>query len=303
MFLETLENRLTPSTTLVDNTLVVTDAQIVSVDRVGDTIQVTENGVVTSFDSALVQSLNIQGDKNTQNVIQNNTSLDSVITGGNHDDTLFGGTGNNTIDGGKGDDIIYALLGSNTISSEGNGKDKIFTNFPANVTADTQDLVVRFFRPGRTPGVPFIGVEDGVLYITPSNNGSSVVIDSVDKNTISVTYDLGDGNGLLQQTFDDVKAISYFGGAGNDLYMNNTEIVEAAYGSAGNDVLFGNLGDFSLLKGSGGNDVLYGRAKTNDLSGNGGADTLSSVGNNDVYRYDLSDTLVGVDKKDVLISP
>lgn len=301
--LETLESRDVPSSMLNNGTLFVTlsgKLNAVSIDTVAGMTQVTENGKVASF--AGVMNIVVVGSANGENVIQNNTSIDSTLLGGNKSDTLFGGSGRNTIDPGNGTDVVYALLGDNVINSADSNSDRVFTNFGAAVNADKKDLVVRFFAPGRTPGTPFIGQEaDGVLYITPSNNGSQVVLTPGKKDTVVATYDLGDGLGLRTQTFKNVKAISYFGGSGDDLFVNNTRIDNAAYGSAGNDVLFGGVGDFSLLKGSGGDDVLFARAKQNDVSGNGGADVifaLAGQGRN-IFRAGPEDTIVGLARGDV----
>jgi Ca2+-binding RTX toxin-like protein len=317
---EALETRALPSASLVGGLLCVVEpnhgTHTVSVDRVAAQIQVTEGdgsgagNVVSLFDSAAVTSVFVQGAEHGVNVIQQNTSLPSVLLGGDRADTIFGGTGLNQIDPGKGHDTVYALLGVNTISVAGEGTDRVFTNFGAVVSADNQDTVVRFFGPGRTPGAPFIGFDttlnDSALYITPSNNGSSVTLDpGADKGDVVATYDLGDGNGLQTQTFSGVQTIAYFGGAGNDTFVDNTRLPGAAYGSAGNDTLYGGTGAFFILKGSGGNDVLVGRARHNDLSGNGGADVLTDLGNGraDIFRVDALDTVFGLMAGDITISP
>lgn len=302
--LETLESRHLPASTLVGGTLLTTLAgklNAVSFDSVNGQVQVTENGSVSLF-SGVTQIVAV-GSANGENVIQNNTGIDSTLLGGNKSDTLFGGSGRNVIDSGKGKDVVYALLGTNNITSDDNAADRVFTNFGAIVDADKKDVVVRFFAPGRTPGTPFIGQEtDGVLYITPSNNGSRVVLSEGNKkDTVVATFDLGDGLGLRTQTFLNVKSISYFGGSGSDLFINNTQVDNAAYGSAGNDVLFGGVGEFSLLKGSGGDDVLFARADQNDVSGNGGIDlifALAGQGKN-IFRAGAEDVIVGLDADDV----
>ncbi len=268
------------------------------------------DGQTFLFATTDVNLLVINGAQHGTNVIQNATSVADVLTGGSGKDTLFGGAGSNLLDAGKGPDSIYSLLGTNTILAEHDGPDRVFTNFGAMVTAGPEDTVVRFFGPGRTPGTPFIGFDatlnDDVLYITPSNNGSSVVIDQGQgAGSVLVTYDLGDGSGPQTATFTDVSAISYFGGTGSDFYQNNTSVTEAVYGSAGNDTLVGGYG-FSLKKGSGGNDLIIGRSRLHDdISGNGGADTLILTNSvkGDIIRTDAADFVYGADAGTIFISP
>ncbi len=308
--LEELENRIVPSANLYGGLLAVIEygpgVHTVSIDNVNTLgqIVVTEgdgsgfNNVVTSFSSALVTSDIVLGAENGNNIIQQNTNLPSLLLAGDRGDTIIGGSGVNTIIGGNGKDVLYSLLGTNTIVT-GNGEDYVLTNFGANVFSDYQDTVVRFFGPGRTPGTPFIGFDttlnDSVLYITPSNNGSLVILNSgFNDGDVIATYDLGDGNGLQTQYFSGVKFISYFGGSGNDFYLNNTgigdrAISEAAYGGAGNDIVIGGTGEVSFLKGLSGNDVVVGRGEHNDISGNAGNDVLIDLGRHkdDVIRTDI----------------
>ncbi len=305
---EMLERRDCPSATLLNGTLFVVEqgpgTHTVSVDSVNNQIQVTEgdgsglNNAVSLFDPATVTGVFVAGAPDGTNIIQQNVAnLPALLVAGNHGDTIIGGNGPNTIVGGYGKDVLYSLLGSNTIYTAGDGKeDYVLTNFGASVYSDPQDSVVRFFGPGRTPGTPFIGLDstlnDGVLYITPSNNGSWVVLDpGAVPGEVVASYDLGDGNGPQTQVFEGVGFVSYFGGSGNDVYYNNTSVSEAAYGSAGNDALVGGTGEVSFLKGLGGNDVVVGQARHNDISGNAGSDILIDLNRHkgDVIRVDAAD--------------
>ncbi len=318
--LEQLEDRLTPTTAVFSNGLLFVVEQgpgthTVSVDSVAGRIQVTEgdgsgfNNIVTTFDSATVTSVFVLGAPNGVDVIQQNTSLPCLLLGGDRADTIIGGRGLNFIDPGQGNDVVYSLLGTNTISTTGDGQDYILTNFAATVFSDPHDQVVRFFGPGRAPGQPFVGFDntlsDGVLYITPSNNGSFVILNPGGRpGEVVALYDLGDGNGTQTQTFEGVQFVSYFGGTGGDVYLNNTRISEAAYGGAGNDVVYGGTGEVSFLKGLGGNDLVVGRGSHNDISGNAGADVLIDLGRHrdDVIRTDAAD-MVFASSPFISISP
>jgi hypothetical protein len=308
---EALEDRALPSVTLAGDAVNVRlegpGPQTLSFDIVGDQLQVTENGVATLFNAADVNSLVAVGARGSVNVIQNNTGIDFTALGGNRGDTIFGGSGANVIEGGGGRDTIYALLGLNTISTAGDGPDYVLTNNGAAVTADDRDTLVRFFAPGRTPGTPAISLEGGVLYLTSSNGGSSILIeDGQRRGDVTVTYDLDltDDVGPVTASFSGVEFISWFGGSGADTYLNNSRVSEAAYGSGGADSLTGGFGAKSVLKGSGGDDSLTGRARENDLSGNGGADLITSVNpGRDVFRVDLLDAVYGADNRDLFITP
>jgi Ca2+-binding RTX toxin-like protein len=282
------------------NLTVVGDSRrdnVIILDPVGTQVRVTLNGQQTFYDN--VTQITVVGGKGDDD-ISNNTSLNSLLLGGAGNDTILSGAGNDTIDGGSGRDVMYDLLGTNTITSNDGGADRVFTNAQSTATVGANDRLVTFFTPNRTPGSGTVSLENGVLYITPSNNGTSVVLNEAGTKIV-LTYDFG--NGPVTQTFSkrDVQYIAYFGGTGNDLFVNNTRIDEVAYGSAGNDTLVGGMGDFTLMKGSGGNDTLTGRARRNDLSGNAGADTLTSQGGHTTFRTDSADS-VGARPGDLIVA-
>lgn len=69
-----------------------------------------------------------------------------------------------------------------------------------------------------------------------------------------------------------VRSINFYGGEGNDRFVNHTGIGSAAFGYGGNDVLVGGNG----------NDALYGGEGDDRLNGRGGADNLYGSNGNDV---------------------
>lgn len=258
-------------------------------------------------------SVVIDGSLTAKAVIQNNTNLSFGAAGGVGPDVLFGGSGFNFLFGGPGLDVIYAILPSATdvIEAADGEADRVFVNAnPANnVNTDgpVLDPVVTFFRPDRLPGSGVIRQEaDGVLYVAPSNNGSVVTLDEPAPGVVVADYDLGDGNGPRRQQFLGVVAVSYFGGGGMDVYVNNTSVREAAYGSAGTDYLLGGFGDVSILKGLGGADQVLARTGGYaDLSGNGGSDVVVQFGpGTATFRVSPDDEVVaGFKTGDVALSP
>lgn len=312
---EALEGRDLPSATLIGGVLFDflrgPGVHRVSVDRVGTQVQVVEDGQTSLFDAASVQAIYVKGADAAGNIVQNNTGIASALIGGDQADTLFGGTGFNYIDPVGGDDLVYAIIprSNNVINAGGEGRDFIFSNFGSFVNAGPEDQTATFFAPGRTPGSAFIGTDpslnDGTLYITPGNGGSQVfLLPGEKKGDVVALYDLGDGQGQKAQTFSGVSFISYFGGAGNDIYQNNTDTSEAAYGSAGDDVLVGGRGERTLLKGSGGDDVLVLQAGQNDGSANSGRDRIFFLrGGPNVARIDAADLAFGLTAGDAVLSP
>ena len=295
--LEVLEDRAVPaSLTFNAGVLAVVgdtnSANLVRFDagpNAGDVVA-TVNGQTQTF-NGVTQLVAVGGFKADD--IANNTGVNMTALGLDGDDTIFGGTGTDVIDGGRGSDVIYDLLGVNVSigGSDGGQMDRLYINGNSQAIAGQNDLVVNFFANGRTPGSATIGLELGVLYISPSNAGTTTTIDRVG-NQVVVTYNFGTGTQVQKFDAKDVKAIAYFGGTGNDVFVNNTNIEDVAYGSAGNDTLVAGTGKFNLLKGSGGNDVLVARGKDADLSGNGGADVLVSFANTTTVRADNLDTVV-----------
>jgi len=261
-------------------------------------------------------SVFVNGALTSRLVAQDNAAVTFAALGGAGDDTIFGGSGRNFIAGGPGDDITYAILPTATdyIDTRDGGTDHVFANAnPANTLltdGPALDPVVTFFRPDRLPGSGVLRQEaDGVLYVVPTNNGSYFQLDPLPgagAGAVVATYDLGDGRGRQTQAFSGVVALSYFGGSGADVMINNSSVREAAYGGAGDDFLLGGFGDVSILKGLAGSDSVLGRtAGRADLSGNAGSDTVVMFGPGvTTFRVGPEDAVVaGFTPGDLALSP
>ncbi len=307
--IEQLESRLTPSNNpafvsqnggSVSIYGVSEKPNVITADSVGNQVRVTINGNAVFFDG--VTQMYLFGGSKTD-YITNNTSVNSSIYGLDGNDTIQASGGNDFIVPGQGKDVVYDLLGTNFVyTNEDIAKDTVFTNFQSTAFVGPNDQLVTFFAPNRTPGAGVVSFESGVLYIAPSNNGTNVTINEVKQNIV-VTYDMGDGKGVQSLSVPKAQLdyIAYFGGAGNDVYINNTNVSEAAYGSAGNDTIVSGFGKYNLLKGSGGNDTLLARGKKADMSGNGGTDIFISQAKNAVFRTDVLDLIFGAKADDLVI--
>jgi Ca2+-binding RTX toxin-like protein len=282
---ERLEGRDMPAVSLVGNTLLASGGHLANsyqFDLVNGSLVATENGRAFSFPAASVQKLVVNGGPGNDSV-SNNTSVPSVVFGGLGDDTVFGGVGADVIDGGAGRDVIYDLLGANVINATDATRDRVYYSAASTVLADSFDQKVNFFAAGRAPGAGSVVFESGVLYITPDDDGSLATVTRRGNVTV-VTLD------GVSRSYLGVGVVAYFGGAGDDRFMNQTGLDTVAYGGlGGNDTIVGGRG-YNLLKGGGGDDTLVGRGSFNDLAGNGGRDSLFIIGPG-VFRKDADDYL------------
>ena len=146
---------------------------------------------------------------------------DDTIDGGGGDDDIRGGSGDDTIDGGSGDDEIRGRGGDDTIDG-GSGDDELRGN-------RGDDAISGSGGDDDLHG----GKGDDTIY--------------------------GDeGNDILRGKAGDD---TLYGGAGDDTF----------YGKAGDDTLYGGAGD-DELRGGKGDDILYGGSGDDTLTGGKGAD-------------------------------
>lgn len=97
--------------------------------------------------------------------------------------------------------------------------------------------------------------------------------------------------------------IFFDGNAGDDVFVNLTDLGSTVNGGTGDDVirggagvdfLFGNEGD-DLILGAGGNDRLFGGAGVDELRGSDGDDEIQGGAGNDRLYGDSGDDLLGGD--------
>lgn len=321
--IERLEARDQPAAVAFDgtaNTIGITldpGPHTVSVDRFDDRSTVVSiDGVQAALALTAPEGLPplavvVDGTATSRLVAQNNTAQPVGFAGGAGDDTLFGGRGFSFFFGGAGADTLYAILGPSQIVAGGDlAADAVFVRPDGQVTGDPFDTVATFFRPDALPGAGLLRQEpDGQLTVLPADAGSVVELAGTG-GEVTAAFDLGDGNGPQTRQFSGVTSVSYFGGAGRDVFIDRTDRPSAGYGGAGDDYLFaqrrGPAGP-KLLKGLGGADqVLADTDARTDLSGNGGADTVVQFGGGPtVFRVGLDDAAVAgfVAGRDAALSP
>ncbi len=200
--------------------------------------------------------------------INSDVSIESIITGTEDTDELFGFNGqNDTIYGYGGGDILYGLSGDdwldgglgNDILEGGNGSDRLLGN-----------------------------VDDDFLY---GEGGNDYLDGGLGNDTLSAGPDDdklfgGDGDDDL---FGDDGLDELNGGKGNDiLHGDNWE--DTLLGADGDDTLYGGEG-YDDLDGGLGKDVLYGGDDGDRLTG-GEGDTLIGGAGNDYYLIQSDSSLI-----------
>jgi Ca2+-binding RTX toxin-like protein len=205
-----------------------------------------------------------------------------TINGLGGNDLLFGGDGNDVMDGGTGDDQLFGQAGNDLMIWNPGGGTDLFEGGDGNDTAQVNGgngaeiftitangTRVRFDRV--TPG-PFsldIGTTEN-LVVNAGGGDDVITAGNGLASLISLTLDGGDGNDTIT------------GGDGNDLIFggNGDDIVRGGRGNdnaqlgSGNDTFIWNPGDGSdtVEGGSGTDTMLFNGANVNekiDISANG----------------------------------
>ena len=229
-----------------------------------------------TFDGDIAMNGDEPSDRRFQDTIFGGTG-DDTLTGNEGDDNLGGGTGDDVINGGADNDFLIGNEGNDTLNG-----------------GDDEDLLLG------SEGNDSISGDDGhdTLF---GDSGSDTLFGGVGD-------DVGHGGAN-----EDV----LFGGDGFDS-LTGAEGDDTLFGDQGNDSLDGGIGEDRLDGGTGndfllgddGDDFLFGGADNDTLNGNLGSDTLSGGAGDDFSsggeNEDLllggegSDTLFGENDDDTL---
>ena len=232
----------------------------------------------------LVKEIQFRGESGDDHFV-NNTSIRSVVYGGDGNDVLTGGSGNDELHGNGGSDQIYAGSGNDKVYggdgeidflygqdgndvieggngndriSGGNGSDELYGQNDNDLIegGDGNDLIVG-------------GSGDDVL----EGNGGSDLLRGQDGNDI---IHGGDGN---DQLFGGNHNDEMEGGNGDDLMEggNGDDVID---GNEGNDLLRGQDG-IDVIRGSAGDDQIHGGAGNDELFGDDGSDFIFGNSGND----------------------
>jgi len=199
------------------------------------------------------------------------TADSDIINGLNGDDTLFGGAGDDTLTGGDGDDTLNGASGADIIDG-GNGFD--IASYRTSIAGVSIDLAA--------PSSTWTGVARGDM------------LRSIEEFDLSDVADVFRGNGQAN-------VIKGFGGDDELFGFAGDDTVD---GGAGNDILNGGSGD-DALRGGDDNDNLNGASGADIVDGGNGFDIASyrtSIAGVSIDLAASSSTWTGVAQGDTLIS-
>lgn len=220
-----------------------------------------------------------------------------TLTGGSGDDLLFGQAGNDTLLGKGGNDFLFGGAGNDTLTG-GTGDDQVFGE------AGDDRLI---WNPGEGSdlneggdGVDTVEVNggNGAEVFTVTANGSRVRFDRT--NPAPFFIDIGTSENLVVNANggnDSITAgnglaglinLTFNGGAGDDTLVggDGNDILN---GGDGNDTIIGGRGTDTALMGAGDDTFVWNPGDGSDVvEGQAGNDTLQFNGANIAEHIDLS---------------
>ena len=204
------------------------------------------------------------------------------ITGGDGNDSLWGGAGDDTLDGGRGADRLYGGVGNDTFQVDrqddlvfenpGEGTDTVITTADFQLYSHIENLIL-------APGAGDIfGVGNGLPNVITGNEGSNKLLGGLGDD---VLLGMAGNDQLFGQDGDDLLQ----GDEGDDR-LDGAEGDDWLEGGAGNDTLLGGPGSDFLDGGTGSNTVDYSAAAgpvvvnlLNGTASGDGFDTLVNIQN------------------------
>ncbi|MDF1722629.1 MAG: calcium-binding protein [Minwuia sp.] len=226
---------------------------------------------------------------------------DNLLSGGGGNDTIDANAGDDVVDGGGGNDTLFGDAGNDTLIA-GPGNDTL-------AGSDGDDI----YRFGRGDGVDRI--EENRLGL-----GSGFDVIELDAGITLANVALSGFSGApdlvitILDTGDRLVVNRQFGGQDDQVevlrFADGTEVNLVAgiafSGSQGNDFLHSSELDDTInanggsddLRGEGGNDLLFGGAGVDNLFGGAGNDTLSGGADDDVLTGGVDDDTYLYDRGD-----
>ncbi len=234
-------------------------ADTIMVNHTGPDLQVTLNGVLSGYESALVTDIIVFGaDGNDGLNLGSGVSQPALLNGGNGNDTLTGGGGNDQLVGGAGNDIY---------------------RFNTNAALGTDSIIDR----AGIDLLSFIGSSAGVT-VDLGSTASQIVNSNLTLTPNSVTSmeNLCGGSGDDTLT-GNALANELWGGEGHDSIVGR-DGVDWLYGEAGNDILNGGDGNDTYVFNT--NAALG----VDSVIDSDGTDRLYFVGSIDDVTVDIGST-------------
>ncbi len=245
------------------------------------------------------------------NLLQGDEDND-IVNGGAGDDTIYGGTGDDILNGGDGIDTIYGDNGNDTANG-GNGIDFLYGLSGNDVLTGGKDDDVLNGGDGNDrldggAGFDYMtgGDGDDTYYVDSEFDGiNEDLYTGIDEVRSSANFTLFDNIEILRLVgtatigTGNALANSIFAGGGLTT-LRGMDGNDTIYGGGNIDTMFGGFGNDTLF-GKNGNDVLNGDDGDDTIRGEIGSDTINGgAGNDTTYGGDGQDVIHGDDGNDFL---
>src|SRR6516165_3105466 len=207
-----------------------------------------------------------------------------TLTGGSGNDQLFGGAGNDTLRGKGGNDLLFGGDGNDTLIG-GAGDDQVFGQGGNDLMIWNPGDGTDLFEGGDGNDTAQVNGGNGAEVFTLTANGTRVRFDRLSPAPFSLDIGTTENFVLNMNGGDD-----QFSATGNLAALINVTVD----GGAGNDTILG----------SNGNDHLFGGDGNDFIDGEQGNDVAFLGTGDDVFQWDPgdgSDTVEGGDGTDTLV--
>ncbi|NQW01590.1 MAG: tandem-95 repeat protein, partial [Rhodospirillales bacterium] len=230
----------------------------------GDGVDVLSHIERLVFDDAIHDLEMVLNDDSSASTLSGG-SRDDIINGGGGADTIDGGAGNDTIDGGAGNDTYIVSDGNDVISAGGSTDTLVFANdlYVTDILVDTGSGDLIFEYDNSSDVTYSVTITD---HLTSGSELGQVTLD-IDRNGSAQTF---------------IVATTFAALAGINTALAGTIGADTLTGNTGNDLLFGGDGDDTLI-GGGGNNFFNGGAGDDILTG--------GVGNDVFFASEGTDTI------------
>jgi Ca2+-binding RTX toxin-like protein len=263
-------------------------------------------GTATIANTSFIQAFG-QGGNDTISLDETNGALPAAnlfggdgndrLTGGSGDDLLFGQAGADILNGGAGNDLLFGGDGNDVLTG-GPGDDQVFGQGGNDVMiwnpGDGSDL----FEGGDGDDIALVNGGNGAETFTITPNGTRVRFDRVSPapfsldigTTESLVLRAGGGDDVITASNGLASLISLTldGGDGNDT-ITGGDGADTLIGGNGNDVVAGGRGNDLAQLGNGDDTFVWNPGDGSDtVEGGAGFDTLQFNGSNVGENIDIS---------------
>ena len=220
-----------------------------------------------------------------------------TLIGGSGDDELFGGAGNDTLEGMGGNDLLFGGAGDDTLIG-GSGNDQLFGEAGNDRMIWNQGDGTDLDEGGAGTDTVVVNGGNMAEQFTATPNGTRVRVDRVSPDPFSL--DIGTTENLVvhmnggDDTFTGSNGLAALisltvdGGAGNDT-ITGGDGNDVLIGGAGNDTITGGRGNDIISGGTGDDLFVWNPGDGSDtIDGQGGNDTLDFNGANVNENFDVS---------------